>query len=264
MKKRMLAGLVIALSLVMASAFTAAATEVHLWGSTTCQKRFLEPGAKALKEATGIKIKVFGVGTGKGMLALFEGKTNVALSSNVLEGSIKSAHKVRKKAGQPPVEVPSGLQFHTITEDIIVPIVHKDNPVDSLTWEQLAKLNTGETKNWQAVGGPDMPVHVITSHAGSSTKAVFKKLVMKKADYAPDAKEVRSTRLELNLISKNKGGVGAVSQGFYNLNPGNAKIVKTDKISRPLGLITIGDPSPDVQKIIDFFRSAEGKKYILQ
>jgi phosphate transport system substrate-binding protein len=59
------------------------------------------------------------------------------------------------------------------------------------------------------------------------------------------------------------GGIGAVSRGFFNLNPGNTKIVKADKISRPLGLITIGDPSPDVQKIIDFFRSAEGKKYIL-
>ena len=63
------------------------------------------------------------MGTGKGMLALFEGKTNVAISSNVLEGSIKSAQKVRKKAGQEPVKVPDNLQFHTITEDIIVPII---------------------------------------------------------------------------------------------------------------------------------------------
>ena len=242
---------------------TVGAAQVNLWGSTTCQKRFLEPGTKALENATGVKIKVYGVGTGKGMLALFEGKTNVAISSNVLEGSINSAQKVRKKTGQPPIDVPEGLQYHTITEDIIVPIVHEDNPVESLTWEQLAKLNTGEIKNWKEVGGPDMPVKVITSHAGSSTKAVFQKLVMKKADYAPDAEQVKSTRLELNLVSKSIGGVGAVSQGFFNLNPGNSKIVKTDKISRPLGFITIGDPDNDVQQIIDFFRSAEGKKYIL-
>jgi len=242
---------------------TVGAAQVNLWGSTTCQKRFLEPGTKALENATGVKIKVYGVGTGKGMLALFEGKTNVAISSNVLEGSINSAQKVHKKTGQPPIDVPEGLQYHTITEDIIVPIVHEDNPVESLTWEQLAKLNTGEIKNWKEVGGPDMPVKVITSHAGSSTKAVFQKLVMKKADYAPDAEQVKSTRLELNLVSKSIGGVGAVSQGFFNLNPGNSKIVKTDKISRPLGFITIGDPDNDVQQIIDFFRSAEGKKYIL-
>ncbi len=264
MKKRMLMGLVISLSLILAGAFTAGAAEVHLWGSTTCQKRFLEPGAKALEEATGVKIKVFGVGTGKGMLALFEGKTNVAISSNVLEGSVNSAQKVRKKEGQEPIDVPEGLQYHTITEDIIVPIVHKDNPVDSLTWEQLAKLNTGEITNWKEVGGPDMPVQVITSHAGSSTKAVFQKMVMNKAAYSPDAELVKSTRLELNLVSKNKGGVGAVSKGFFNLNPGNTKTVATKKISRPLGLITIGDPDPDVQKVIDFFRSAEGKKYILE
>ena len=264
MKRRMFAGLIVFFSLVLVGAFTAAAAEVHLWGSTTCQKRFLEPGAKALEEATGIKIKVFGVGTGKGMVALFQGKTNVALTSNVLEGSINSAQKVRKKAGQEPIDVPEGLQFHTITEDIIVPIVHKDNPVQSLTWEQLAKLNTGEITNWKEVGGTDMPVHVITSHAGSSTKAVFQKLVMKKADYAAAAEQVKSTRLELNLVSKDTGGIGAVSQGFFNLNPGNTKIVKAKKISRPLALITIGDPTPDVQKIIDFFRSAEGKKYILE
>ena len=132
---------------------TVGAAQVNLWGSTTCQKRFLEPGTKALENATGVKIKVYGVGTGKGMLALFEGKTNVAISSNVLEGSINSAQKVRKKTGQPPIDVPEGLQYHTITEDIIVPIVHEDNPVESLTWEQLAKLNTGEIKNWQEVGG---------------------------------------------------------------------------------------------------------------
>ena len=242
---------------------TAVAAQVNLWGSTTCQKRFLEPGAKALEEATGIKIKVYGVGTGKGLLALFEGKTNVAISSNVLEGSIHSAQKVREKAGLEPIDVPKDLQFHTITEDIIVPIVHKDNPVERLTWEQLAKLNTGEIKNWQEVGGPNMPAKIITSHAGSCTKAVFQKLVMKKSDYASDAEEVKSTRLELNLVSKNEGGIGAVSQGFYKLNPGNTKIVKTAKISRPLGLITIGDPEPDVQKIIDFFHSDEGRKYIL-
>jgi phosphate transport system substrate-binding protein len=108
-----------------------------------------------------------------------------------------------------------------------------------------------------------MPVKVVTSHAGSATRAVFQKSVMKKADYASSAEEVKSTRLELNLVSQNRGAIGAVSKGFFTLNPGNTKIVNTKEISRPLGLITIGDPTPEVQKIIDFFRSAEGEKYII-
>jgi phosphate transport system substrate-binding protein len=253
----------LALVMIFVYASIAGAGNVALWGSTTCQKRFLEPGAKALEETTGVKIKVYGVGTGKGVLALLEGKTNVAISSNELEGSIKSAQKVLKSKGQKPIDIPEGLQYHTITEDIIVPIVNKKNIIDSLTWDQLAKLNTGEIKNWKEVGGPSIPVKVITSHVGSSTRAVFQKLVMKKADYAPDAEEVKSTRLELNFVTMNEGAIGAVSQGFYSLNPGNTKVINTAKISRPLGLITIGKPHPDVQKIIDFFRSPEGKKYII-
>jgi phosphate transport system substrate-binding protein len=252
-----------ALGLVFVLAIPAFAEEVALWGSTTCQKRFLEPGAEALEKATGVTIKVFGVGTGKGMLALFEGKTNVAISSNTLEESIQSAQKVLKKDGKPEMAIPENMQFHIITEDVIVPIVNAANPVNELTWAQLADLNTGTVTNWQGVGGPDLPVQVVTSHAGSSTKAVFQSMVMKKAAYAANAIEVKSTRLEINEVTANPGGVGAVSKGFYNLNPGNAKIVNTAEIKRPLALITIGDPAPEVQKIIDFFRSEEGKKQIV-
>lgn len=241
-----------------------AAEEVSLWGSTTCQKRFLEPGAEALEKATGVKIKVYGVGTGKGVLALLEGKTTVALTSNELEGTLKSAQKVLKEEGKPEIAIPENLQFHTITQDVIVPIVHKDNPVDALTWEQLADLNSGKVTNWKDVGGPDLPVQVVTSHAGSSTKEVFQTMVMKKEPYAANAIEVKSTRLEINEVSKAPGGIGAVSSGFHSMNPENSKVVKSNEISRPLALITIGAPTPEVQKIIDFFRSDEGKKYILE
>jgi len=33
-------------------------------------------------------------------------------------------------------------------------------------------------------------------------------------------------------------------------------------IPRPLGFVTIGAPSPTAKKMIDFFRSAQGKKTI--
>ena len=257
-KALLLSGCFLFLSAVGAQA----ADEVQLWGSTTCQKRFLEPGAPALEKATGIKIKVMGVGTGKGMLALFEGKTKVALASETLEDAVASAQKAAKEAGS-EAKAPDGLQFHEITRDVIVPIVNKENPVTSLTWAQLSDLNTGKVTNWKDVGGPDLPVVVVTSHAGSATKAVFQKMVMNKADYVAGAIEVKSTRLEIGEVSKNKGGVGAVSAGFFSQNPDNAKEVKSDKIDRPLGLITIGAPTPEVQKIIDYFKSPDGQKQIV-
>jgi len=237
------------------------AESLEVWGSTTCQKRFLEPGNAALKAATGVDVSVKGVGTGKGMVALIEGKSTVAAASSPLASAIKSAQKTLKKSGK-TLAIPDNLQFHEIARDEIVPIVHKDNPVSSLSWQQLSDINTGKISNWKDVGGPDMKIRVITSHPGSATRAVFQKQVMNKAEYVKSAKKVNSTRREIGEVSKFKGAIGAVSAGFYKAKPGKTKIVQSDPISRPLALITIGAPSATVQKVIDFYRSDEGQKQI--
>ncbi len=237
------------------------AGELTLWGSTTCQKRMIEPTADMFEKETGIKVTVMGVGTGKGLLALLDGKTPASLTSNNLEGSIKSAQKVRKKAGKPEVEIPDNLQFHKIVEDIIVPIVNVKNPVTELTFDQLKDINTGKITNWKDVGGDDLPIIVVTSHAGSSTKKVYQDIVMKKEPYIENAKIVKSTRKEINEVVKFKGAIGAVSEGFVKLSSKKVKIIKTDTISRPLALITVGAPSEKVQKMIDFLNKEETQKH---
>lgn len=243
-----------------AMATPALSAPFQIWGSTTCQKRFLEPGAEALKAATGVDIKVVGVGTGKGLIGLIEGKAPMSAASSSLESTKKSGLKAAKEAGK-ELSLPDNLQFHEIAVDIIVPIVHEDNSVTSLTFEQLKDIHTGKITNWKDVGGEDMPIRVITSHAGSATKAVFQELVMHKEKYVEGAVEVNSTRKEIDEVSKFKGAIGAVSEGFHKQNAGKTKIVSTDEISRPLALLTVGDPTPDAQKVIDYFKSGEGKKH---
>ena len=75
--------------------------------------------------------------------------------------------------------------------------------------------------------------------------------------------EDKTTREEIDNVGQLPEGIGAVSQGFINL-PGNkekVKVVETQEISRPLMLISKGEPSPGVRKVLDFFKG-EGKKYI--
>src|SRR4051794_39550194 len=60
-----------AAALAMFSAATFASAEIlEVSGATTVQRRILEPGAAPLKAATGIELKIYGPGTGKGMLSL--------------------------------------------------------------------------------------------------------------------------------------------------------------------------------------------------
>lgn len=237
------------------------AQEVVIAGSTTVQKRIVEPAAAKLKEATGVDVKFQGTGTGKGMISLVEGKVTVAAASESLDDAVASAQKAAKEA-EKSFNKPGNLEFHSLYMDSIVVVVNKDNPVANLSKDQLKDLNTGKVKNWKDVGGPDLPVKVVTSHAGSATRQVFQKQIMGGAEYAADAAEVRTTREELNEVSKNKGAIGAVSEGFFNQNKGSTKLVKAPEIKRPLALVTAGKPSADVQKVIDFLKSKEGQALI--
>ena len=106
----------------------ASAEKLSIWGSTTCQKRFLEPGAEGLKAVTGVELKVIGNGTGRGMLGLLTGKTPVAAASNDLAGAIVATKKVAKKQGK-DVFIPDTLQLHTIFTDDIVRLMEKIEPV---------------------------------------------------------------------------------------------------------------------------------------
>jgi phosphate transport system substrate-binding protein len=151
-------------------------------------------------------------------------------------------------------------QEHVIIEDVIVPIVHKSNPVSELTWQQLSDINTGKITNWKEVGGPDQKIIVVTSQPTAATRRVFQKKVMKKAPYIKGIREVKSTRQEVGLVAKFKGGIGAVSEGFVKMNSGKVKVIKTERIARPLSFITKGDPNADIQSIIDYLRTPEASK----
>lgn len=239
------------------STVSAGAETVRLHGSTTVQKRIMEPGKEALKKATGIELVLVGNGTGNGLEDLVAGKCDAGMASEELADAVASMKDASGK-------VASGdLKPHVITSDVIKVIVNPSNPVTKLDKEQLKGLHNGTIDNWKKVGGPDLPVIVVTSHLGSATRKVFQKTIMDGTTYVAGALEVETTRKEIEDVGQFPEGIGAVSMGFINL-PGNkekVKIVETPNISRPLMLITKGDASPGVKKIVDFF-TGEGKKFI--
>jgi phosphate transport system substrate-binding protein len=226
------------------------AAELVFAGSTTVQKRILEPASSAIEKATGVKIKVLGVGTGKGFKQLRQGRVKASIASSSME-SLLTKYSIQD----------DGTYIaHEIAKDVIVPIVNKGNPVGRLSFQQLSDIHTGKIKNWSEVGGKDQAIIVVTSHKGSATRSVFQSKVMKKAEYVTNARTVKSTRQEVRLVSKFKGGIGAVSEGFIALNPGQVKVIKTDEISRPLLIITKGQPKGDLKKVIDYLKTDGAKK----
>lgn len=226
-------------------------------GSTTVQTRILGPAAPALKAKTGLELKLLPTGSGKGLLLLVEGKASVSAASESLDEVIASA---KKAAPEKQVAFPATLMFHELARDDVVVIVNSANPVQSLTKAQLKDLHTGKIANWKEVGGPDVPVKVITGSPGSATRAVFQKQVMDGSEYTSSTMEMRATPAEVGEVARNTGAIGVVSTIFAQAGGSKIKVVKGVDLSRPLAFITVGKPSADVQKLLDFVRSAEGRK----
>ena len=69
--------------------------------------------------------------------------------------------------------------------DAFVFITGKDNPVESLTVEQIQKIYSGEITNWKEVGGTDMPILAYQRNPNSGSQTGMEILVMQGKEIKP-------------------------------------------------------------------------------
>ena len=71
------------------------------------------------------------------------------------------------------------LTIKPVCYDAFVFITHKDNPVNSLTVEQIQKIYSGEITNWKDVGGSDEKISAYQREENSGSQTTMEKQVMK-------------------------------------------------------------------------------------
>ncbi|MCL1828767.1 MAG: substrate-binding domain-containing protein [Oscillospiraceae bacterium] len=69
-----------------------------------------------------------------------------------------------------------------ISTDALIFTVNAENPVDSLTAEQIRDIYAGEITNWSEVGGFDVPIIPFQRNEESGSQAAMRSLVMKERD----------------------------------------------------------------------------------
>lgn len=248
-----------ALGFIVSAPVLAQTLEVS--GATTVQRRILEPGAEPLKAATGITLKIYGPGTGKGMISLFDGKVPVAAAGESLDDAIVSAKAVAAESGR-SIAIPPNLVYHEVASDNIVVAVHTGNTVRSLSKAQVKDIMLGKVTNWKTLGGPDLPIKVVAPAPGQAVRNAIQKTFLDGAEFGPGTVDIRTALEQLRIIGNEPGAVGAMSEPVILASREKVKVVPGASIPRPLGFVTIGKPSGDAQKMIDYFRSPEGRKHI--
>jgi phosphate transport system substrate-binding protein len=71
------------------------------------------------------------------------------------------------------------LEVIPIVSEAFVFLAHVDNPIDSLTFEEIRSIYAGEITNWSELGGPDLPIIAYQRPLNSGSQTGFLELVMK-------------------------------------------------------------------------------------
>ena len=239
---------------VLLMAWTSAAYSevVSLHGAASTVDSLITPNKAAVEKKTGYTLIVEKSNAGKGLIDLADGKCDASLASASLDAMVKAA----KSAGR-DIDA-SKLVLSVAASDEVVFIVHPSNPVAKLTWDQLSDIHTGKITHWNEVGGKDAQIIVFTDAAASATRGLIKQVVMGNQEYSATANALDFVTKVNDMVATNANAIGGLGKGF--VNPDQVKVVESKKVERPLGFITIGEPSGAVRQVIEAFRVEANKK----
>ena len=155
------------------------------------------------------------------------------------------------------------------------------NPVTNLTKDQVAKIYTGQIKDWSELGSNAGPIKPFVREAASSTRTTIEAFVFGSnvPKYPAEVQEIFESSDTIKAIGAFKGAIGTVTLNSKNLKDTSIKLVGMDgvqptlsnlasgawKISKPSYMTTNADPAkvkPAIKALVDFVKSPEGLKII--
>ncbi len=223
-----------------------------------------------------LDIAVTGGGSGTGIAALVNGTVDIANASRQMkEAEIEAA----RANGIEPVEF-------TVAIDALAVVVHPDNPVDQLTFDQLSDIFTGRVTNWQEVGGNDAPIVLVSRETNSGTHVYFLEEVVRKGDsenkdiFAPQTLLMISSVGITSEIRRNPNAIGYDGLGY--VDPAHEKLIAVAKdaggpfvvpsvasgadgsypISRGLYMYTAGEPQGAIQAYMAWIQGPDGQQIV--
>jgi phosphate transport system substrate-binding protein len=109
------------------------------------------------------------------------------------------------------------LDIVPIAKDGFVFIVHKDNPVESLTPEQIRAIYAGEITNWKEVGGEDIEIRAYQREPNSGSQTAMEQMVMQgRQMIAPIDTQVIGGMGELvDAVAEYENGRASIGYTYY-------------------------------------------------
>lgn len=158
------------------------------------------------------------------------------------------------------------LEFIPIGYEAFVFIVNKQNPIESLTQEQIRKIYSGEVIKWSSVGGDNTFIDALQRNEGSGSQSAMQNFM-------------GNTKMKRNPIGILGRSIGFSFRYYVEgiVENGKVKMIAVDNIypskenirnkQYPIvtefyAVVRKNDPNPNIKLFIDFVLSEKGQRII--
>ena len=176
------------------------------------------------------------------------------------------------------------FQYTQIGSEAFVFFVHKDNPIDSLTAEQIRGIYAGQITNWKEVGGNDEPIAAFQRNEGSGSQSMLLRFMGDTPLMEPPMSQVSGFMGGIiEEVADYRSHAGSIGFSFRFYVEGiiqhpDIKLIAIDGVAptvenirnqsypivAPVYAVTWeGNPNPNVQRLLDWILSEEGQ-YIIE
>ena len=243
------------LALVIAAALVASAVAAQplvVQGSTTFNRRVMEPHQAEIEAASGQRLTVIPNKSTPGLVALLEGRAQMTMISASLGSEIQELQKILPNCQC------RRLKAFEIAANRVAIGVHPSNPVRQATLDTLKKVLRGEITNWRELGGPDLPIRLALAAGGGIVAVVESELL---GGHRPALKNMIyvNTPVQLVQVMEQEPGVLGFAQLPLVKQRGLPEIVTDRPLETTLNLVTLDEPTPAMRAVIDAVRRIVNK-----
>ncbi len=166
------------------------------------------------------------------------------------------------------------LVDHQVSVVIFGVIVNAKLNITNLTTAQIKGIYAGTYSNWNQVGGPNMPIVVVSRPASSGTRATFQQYILGGPEKVagPSSLTTDSTGTVVTNVAQTDGAIGYAATGSAKGNSGVTLISvdgnapghdmvesNTYKFWNIEHMYTKGQPTQLAQALLDYMNSSDGQ-----
>ena len=223
-------------------------------GASTLAPLIGEIGKRFESLYSKVRVDVQTGGSSRGVADVRQGLADIGMVSRVMKDDEKDLHAF------------------PVARDGVGIIVHKENPVQALTDEQVVAIYMGKIINWKDVGGKDASITVVNKAEGRSTLEVFLHYFKMKNTEVKAQVVIGDNEQGIKTIAGNRHAIGYVSIGTAEYDESQGVPIKllsvggiaastetvrngTFPISRPLHIVTRTPPVGLTKAFIEYAQS---------